>query len=151
MKPILTPEQYAIERAICDKAEAYADAMRAKRGKHCNYITAEECTHPDYAACDNDMRGRVEQYEILTEMPATIVAYIGTPDTSQKWRGEYPVTVWTGQEIGKAWSTSSWRQRNWTKVYQFHARIGRNVYTGRGQGEGMSIVLRYSERLSAKL
>ena len=146
MKPILTPEQYAIERAICDKAEAYATATRLKRGKACNYLTAQECTHPDYAACDNDMRGRVEQYEILTEMPHTIVAYLGKQDIFGIW----PVTVWTGVDIGYARETSSWRMPNGDKLYQFRARIGihRNMYTGRGQGAGMSIVLRYSERLS---
>lgn len=141
MKPILTPEQYAIERAICDKAEAYyATATRLKRGKACNYLTAQECTHPDYAACDNDMRGRVEQYEILTEMPHTIVAYLGKQDIFGIW----PVTVWTGVDIGRARETSSWRVNSYvgSRMYQFEARIAGRTYTGRGFGDGMCIVLR---------
>lgn len=149
MRPILTKEQYDIERAICDKADTYAHVTMAARGESCNYLTAEEAAHPDYAACDNEMRGRVEQYEILTEMPGTIVAYINGSDD----RNTYSVTVWTGLAIGTAKETSRWRVNSLigSHMRQYHARIGRNVYTGRGFGEGMSIVLRYSERLSKRV
>lgn len=144
MQPVLTKEQYAIERAICDKAEAYMTA-NATHGKHMSSLSAELAKHPDYAACDNDMRGRVEQYEILTEMPHTIVAYVGSDNKT--------VTVWTGLHIGTLRETSRWRVNSYigTHMRQYHARIGRNVYTGRGFGEGMAIVLRYSEKLSSKL
>ena len=149
MRPILTKEQYAIERAICDKAEAYARATMAAKGKRCCSLTAEEAAYPDYAACNNDMRGRVEQYEILTEMPHTIVAYINGSDD----RNTYSVTVWTGLAIGTAKETSRWRVNSvyGSHMRQYHARIGRNVYAGRGFGVGMSIVLRYSERLSKRV
>lgn len=123
--PVLTKEQYAVERAICDKADAH--------GRN----------SPNYAFCaDNAMRGRVEQYEILTEMPATITAYIGSDNKT--------VNVWTGLPIGTCKETSRWRVNSHigSTMRQYHARIGRNVYTGRGFGEGMAIVLRYSERLS---
>lgn len=139
--PQLTKEQYAIERAICDKAEAYARATMATRGKYCNYLTADEAKHPDYAACDNDMRGRVEQYELLTEMPHTIVAYVGEDNAT--------LQVWTGLAIGTVRETSRWRS-HYTWRYQYHARIGNNVYTGRSRGAGWIIVLRYSEKLSRR-
>lgn len=149
MRPILTKEQYDIERAICDKAEAYARATMASNGKRCCSLTAEEAAHPDYAACNNDMRGRVEQYEILTEMPHTIVAYINGSDD----RNTYSVTTWTGLAIGTAKETSRWRVNSFvgSHMRQYHARIGRNVYAGRGFGVGMVIALRYSERLSKRV
>lgn len=145
--PTISAEQYATERAICDKAAAYARAAMAARGPRCNYLTADEAKHPDYAACDNDMRGRVEQYELLHDTPETLVAYLGRPDrqacnyeTGQPW----PVTVWTGREIGRAFVRSKWRVRSFigSHMHQFEARINGRVFTGRSFGEGMAIVLR---------
>lgn len=47
---IYTQTDYERERAICDKAEAYARATMATRGPKCCYLTKEEAAHPDYAA-----------------------------------------------------------------------------------------------------
>ena len=143
IQPILNADQYAVERAICDKAMAYASATMKARGKHCNYLTAEECKHPDYAACNNDMRGRVEQYEILRDTPDTICAYIGAKESNS--RLAYPVQVWTGLQIGNAYETSSWRTpRSYVSstMHSYRARIGDVEYVGRGGGIGLSIVLR---------
>lgn len=146
MKPELTAEQYEIERAICDKADAYFDAhCETHKGGWCT-LSAELAANPDYKACDNAMRGRVEQYEILRDLPETIFAYIGSGMRNgmgcDRIVGQsYPVTVWTGLIIGSATRGTSWRQ-GWVEMYQFYARVGGREYTGRGQGEGMYIKLR---------
>lgn len=143
MKPVISAEQYAIERAICDKAQEYwkNNATYSKSGW--SSLPAELAAHPDYTACDNAMRGRVEQYEILRDLPDVILAYIGEP------RGNgiglsYPVTVWTGLEIGTATRGAKWRVNSCigTHMAQFYARIGGREYTGRGFGAGMCIKLR---------
>lgn len=132
----ISPEQYAIESAICDKAQAYAESIMG--GKR-NYLTAEEARHSDYSACDNDMRGRVEQYRILTDLPPIIQAYIGKQDGYG-----FPVTVWTGLPIGRAYPVGSWHIRSHigSRMYAFHAIIGGKKYHGRGFGSGMCITLR---------
>lgn len=157
MKPTLTKERYAIERAIVDKAEAYR--QRVTGGKR-NYLTAEETAHPDYSACNNEMRGRVEQYEILTDPPEKFVAYIGEGNKNgmgcDRIVGQsYPVTTWAGTKLGIATKGASWRvySRWGTHMHQFYARITGREYTGRGFGPGMSIVLREtaeSKRARAK-
>lgn len=139
-------ETYERERAICDAAAEYARETMGKRGKRCNYLTAEEAAAPVYAACNNAMRGRVEQYEILRDLPETIVAYIGKPDGYTNYRGclPYPVITWTGDKLGAAYETARWTIESHISRYmhQYRATIGGREYTGRGQGEGMFIALR---------
>lgn len=144
MQPRLTPEQYAIERAICDKAEATLRALwpgRAKGGAIPDAVTA----HPDWKACDNAMRGRVEQYELLSDPPRDLFAYIGEPDCYTNHRGAqpYPVTVWTGLPIGRAFVTSRWPVGGFTSshMHQYRATVAGREYTGRGPGVGMYVRL----------
>ncbi len=142
--PTLSPEQYAIERAACDAANA---AWQRITGGKRNYITAEEAQDPAYAACDNAMRGRVEQFEILTNPPESFVAYMGEPDrqaTNYVACRPWPVTTWTGNRLGYARCTAKWRVRSWTgsHMHQFRAQIAEREYTGRGFGEGMCVVFR---------
>lgn len=123
---------YAVERAICDKAAAYADSITA--GKR-NYLTKEEAAHPDYSACDNEMRGRVEQYEILRDLPESFVAYISGGR----------IAVWTGRPLStQLYAASSWRVNSCygSTMTQYYAWIGGRQYTGRGLGEGMCIRLK---------
>jgi hypothetical protein len=131
-------ETYERERAICDKARAYAEKIMcegsSKRKR--NYMTADEAAHPDYAACDNDMRGRVEQYEILNNPPETFVAYIDSDNAA---------SVWTGRKVSTSGvCTSSWRVNSHyrLRMYQYRFKIAGREYTGRGLGKGMAIVLR---------
>lgn len=130
---------YERERAICDKAAAYWEA-NATHGRGGSSMSAEPAAHPDYAACDNDMRGRVEQYEILRDVPAEIFAYIGNYEIGKG----YPVQVWTGRPIGYASKGATWRVDSYIGLHmsQFYARIGGREYTGRGFGEGLCIRLR---------
>ena len=146
-----TEADYQRERAICDKARAYAESIMANgTGKRVrNYLTAEEAAHPDYAACDNAMRGRVERYEILRDMPEVIFAYIGEGKRNgvgvDRISGQsYPVTTWTGDVLGNATRGRGWRVNSHmgTHMYQFYARINGREYTGRGFGSGMCIRLK---------
>lgn len=133
--PELTAERYAIERAICDTAEAYAARMRATRGPRCAYITREEAAHPDYAACNNEMRGRVEQYELLTSPPEKLSAYVALDGF---------ITTWTGHRIGRILNVGQpWRGRNYyDTIAQYRVALAGRTYTGRSGGAGMLINLR---------
>lgn len=147
----ISRETYELEREVCNRANAYAERIMCEGGdkRKRNYLTAEETKHPDYAACDNDMRGRVEQYEILRDLPEMIFAYIGEGKKNgmgcDRLRGQsYPVTVWTGHPIGNATLGSKWRIDSYmsSHMYQWYARIGGREYTGRGPGVGMYVRLR---------
>jgi hypothetical protein len=101
-----------------------------------NYLTAEECMHPDYAACNNEMRGRVEQYEILSDPPAQLSAYVSST-------GEH-VTTWTGDILGRCTLGRGWRVHSYvgSRMYQATAWINGREYTGRTFGSGMFVNLR---------
>ena len=138
-------ETYARERAICDTAHAYAERVMCGDGRkrRRNYLTAEEAAHPSYASCDNAMRGRVEQYELLHNPPDRFGAYLSTrPD------GRFVVTVWTGDAIGTADIVSNWRVNSayGSRMYAVRARVGGREYVGRGFGGGMFIGLRAVKR-----
>lgn len=128
----ISPALYAVERAVCDKANAYWSANATG-----NSMSAELAAHPDYAACDNAMRGRVEQHEILRDLPEEIGAYIGSIDNVRV------VTGWTGLPLGIARLVSTWRQ-NYTTMHSYVAVIGGVEYRGRGHGDGMLVRLRMS-------
>ncbi len=128
----MTQEQYFAERAIVDRAEAYRRRIAPNR----NWISAEEAAHPDYSACDNAMRGRVEQYEVLRDLPDRLVAYVGQDDRT--------VTVWTGDVIGTAEpQPATWRPR-WDSARRryYRVRIGTRRYVGQSEGAGSYIRLR---------
>lgn len=133
---------YATERAICDKAQAYADkimGVRIQNGvakRQRNFLTAEEAAHPDYAACDNAMRGRVEQYELLTNTPERFGAYVSSD-------GKH-VTTWTGDILGTCYLGAGWRSNSWIgpRQYQATAWINGREFTGRTFGAGTFIGLR---------
>lgn len=130
---VLTPEQYAIERAICDKAHAYRMANATYDRDGWSTLSKVLAAHPDYAACDNAMRGRVEQYEVLRDLPERFSAYVSA-DGAQ-------VTTWTGDILGSAKVTASWRTGRRTCMYQYVVTVGGKRYTGRCQGAGMLLNL----------
>lgn len=144
IQPVLSAEQYAIERAICDKAFAYWKANATYSRGGWSSLSAEKAKHPDYAACDNDMRGRVEQYELLRDLPEKLSAYIGSREPNgmgiDKEVGRtYPVTVWTGLAIGFCTLVSHYSRR---KRFQCYATISGRDYTGSTEGVGMFVNLR---------
>lgn len=130
-----TQADYKRERAICDKAQAYWQA-NATHGRGGSSMSAELAAHPDYATCDNAMRGRVEQFEILRDLPAKLCAYMSS-DAKH-------VTTWAGDVLGQAWVTSSRPIGGFTssRYYYGRARIGGKLYTWQGHGAGMFMHLR---------
>lgn len=141
IKPAITSEsQYRKERAICDAAAAYAESIMRDgntAGKRVrNYLTADEAAAPVYAACSNDMRGRVEQWELLSNPPERFAAYIGMDGRT--------LTVWTGLPLGRAHLTSSWRIDSYmsSTMGAYRVTMGGRQYHGRSAGAGMLISLR---------
>jgi hypothetical protein len=137
---IKSESEYRELRAICDAAAAYAESVMCegtdKRRR--NYLTADEAAAPVYAACSHEMRGKVEQWELLADTPERLSAYIGSDDTSRPL-----VTVWTGLPIGRATCLGRVSGRfQHTRVFAYRARINGREFYGRGQGEGMFINLR---------
>lgn len=139
---------YTIERAICDKAEAVMRELWPAWAKG-GALPQAVCDHPDYKACDNAMRGRVEQYELITNPPERFVAYIGKAKRNgmgvdrvagQTWE----LTTWMGDELGNATLCASWRVNSYvgSRMYQIYAWMGGREYTGRGFGEGVCVSLR---------
>lgn len=130
-----TETDYRRERAICDKAMQYAERFKQKNGWI--VIPAEDAKHPDYAACDNAMRGRVEQFELLRDLPDRFSAYLSS-DCSK-------VTTWAGDTLGQAWILSS-RPAGGSvyscRYYYGRARIGGKLYSWQGYGDGMLCRLR---------
>ena len=133
---MLTAETYATERAICDRADAYwrANATFGRDGG--SSLPAD--ARLGYAAigCDNAMRGRVEQYEILTTLPDRLTVYGGSDGAT--------VTTWTGDALGAAYETSRWRVRSYvgSHMHSYRVRIGGKHYVGRGFGPGMVLNLK---------
>lgn len=131
-----TETDYQRERAIVDKANTYYTTYlkSARSGAAVRALA----THPDYAACDNAMRGRVEAWGLAKDKPAVFVAYVSRDNAS--------VTTWTGDLIGKVTSCRRHKARTWngghTTMYQYRVTAFGRRYYGKSQGEGMCITLR---------
>lgn len=130
-----TESDYDRERAICDNADAYWRA-HATFGRSGSSLSAELAKHPDYAACDNAMRGRVQAFEIRRDMPERFTAYVSGDGTH--------ITTWPGDVLGVCTLGRGWRVRSWigSRMYQAYARVNGVLYTGRTFGGGMYINLR---------
>ena len=128
MTAIATHEQYTTEKAICDKANTYWKAHATFSRGGCSSMSKELSAHPDYAACDNDMRGRIEQYELSRDKPEAFTAYVAS-------EGGF-ATVWTGLIIGHQVRVSATKRRGWQsgKVYRYTFKtIWGDTYAGYGQ------------------
>lgn len=124
---IVTHEQYETEKAICDKAQAFwnANATFSKGGW--SSMSKELSEHPDYAACTNDLRGRVEQYELNRDKPEKFAAYVS--------RDGQACNVWTSLIIGRlVRAKATKRRRDWQGTvysYVFESLWGK-TYRGFG-------------------
>lgn len=118
---------YERERALCDKAAAYAEQFRQRNGWI--VIPADAAAHPDYAAAGNDMRGRVEQFELLRDLPDSFCAYAS----------EGQVSVWTGLPLGRLEWRSSRPNSGYvsSRYYYGRAWVGGREYSVQGNGDGM--------------
>lgn len=132
-------------KKICDKAQAYWDANATG-----NRLSKELAAHKDYARCPNEMRGLVEQYEILRDLPPVIYAYMTLSREAREATNyhacrQWLVTTWTGLPLGTANEIAKWGttgSRISSTMSQFKATIGGRTYTGRGAGSGMCVSLR---------
>lgn len=131
-----TQQDYERERAICDKAAAYWQANATFTRGGYSSMSQELCAHPDYAACTNEMRGRVEQWELLRDLPEKFGAYLSSDSRH--------ITTWTGDVLGSAWILSSRPNRGFvsSRYYYGRANIGGKLYSWQGNGEGMLCRLR---------
>lgn len=127
MTAIVTREQYETERAICDKANAYwkANATFSKGG--CSSMGPELSAHPDYSACTNDIRARVEQYELNRDKPERFTAYVSS-------EGDH-LTCWTGLIVGRTMNCTCTKRKafggGYADSYTFRTIWG-DVYRGFG-------------------
>lgn len=146
---MISQEQYQYEKAIYNKAEEFWKTHATFKGSGWSSLSTAFQAHPDYTACTNEIRGRIEQYEVLTTLPDKLVAYIGMASCNgmgvDRLIGQtYPVTTWAGDTLGFATRGTPWRVRSYSGSHMamFYARIGKKEYLGRGFGESMSINLR---------
>lgn len=134
---VYTESDYLRDRAICDKANAYwqANASHSRSGSS---MSAELAANPDYAACTNAIRGRVEQFEILRDLPEKFTAYLASTGADMPGNN-LPVTVWSGDVLGTAWVYTIGKRRNMCGDRQRYgrARIGGKIYAWQGPGAGM--------------
>lgn len=139
MTPELTPELYAAECAIRARADAWFKAHAVTEPDGWQSLSAEHAAYPDWRACDSAMRGRLQQFEILTGPPQDLVAYLAKTQD-----GTLHVCTWTGHALGTAKLRSSWPVVSafGTTMSQYVAQIAGREYTGRGFGEGMFLRLR---------
>lgn len=120
-----TESDYLRERAICDKAQAYWQA-NANHGKRGSSMSVELCAHPDYSACSNEMRGRVELFEIMRDKPDRIFAYLSSDCKT--------VTTWMGDKLGSVQMGRAYVSNMGDKRFPFHTVIAGRKYSGIGYG-----------------
>ena len=149
IQPALTPEGYATERAICDRATEVLRTLAPDVYKRGGAVPEAVTSHPDYLACDSAMQGRVGQFELLTDTPAAFVAYVGAylkdgMGVDRTYGAGYALTVWTGDRIGRVTLGAGWRVNSYvgSRMYQAYATVNGREFTGRTFGEGMSVTLR---------
>lgn len=126
-----TQADYDRERAICDTAAAYAEQFRQRNGWI--VIPKEAAGHPDYAACDNAMRGRVERFEIFRDKPARLYAYLSSDCGA--------VTTWPGDVLGSA-RVEHYRTPKGAARVRIETTIAGARYKGFGEGAGVFCNLR---------
>ncbi len=138
LKALIQTAEYKRLRAICDTADSYWKE-HATHGRSGSSMSAELAAAPEYSACSNEIRGMVEQFEILQNPPERLAAYIGADE-----HGRPLVTVWTGLPLGCAHVTSKWRVDSYMsrERFAYSAMIGGREYHGRGFGKGMFVSLK---------
>lgn len=149
IKPQISESEFKEFRAKIDAAESVFKKLAPKVFADGGTIPESVTSTREWQSVNNEIRGKVEQFEVLTNPPERIVAYIGARKNNgmgvaREVGASYPVTVWTGLQIGNATRGATWRVNSFmgNHMSQFYARISGREYTGRGFGEGMAIVLR---------
>lgn len=135
--PAYTVADYQRERAAVDAAEAYARATMAAKGPRCCSLTADEAAVPVYAAVNNEMRSRVEMWELRRDVPAAIFAYYRDCNPGHKLaRGHrIDVTNWMGVRLGYATISNTWRSNFGETRAAFRLDFGGKRYAGTLYGD----------------
>lgn len=121
-----TESDYLRDKAIVDRANAYWQSHATFARNGWSSMSADLASHPDWAACDNGTRGRVESFELARDKPDRFAAYVtNKPD----------VALWPGNVIGTItyrghWNTSGfghstkWRQVVFRSAWgmEYHGR-----------------------------
>lgn len=140
-----TPAQYRKERALVDADWQWTKAAMAENGPRANYVSAEQSKRKPkrLQQVDNDMRGRVEQFELLRDLPDSFCAYLenGKPDGIG---ARLNVTCWPGNPLGVAVvHTVAKRGNMWGERQRYgRATIGGKVYRWQGRGAGIYATFR---------
>jgi hypothetical protein len=142
-----SPADYRREKRLLDQYEAWAAQFTRPNGW--TVIPAKARPKGKAALVDNAMRSRVQRFEIFTQSPDCLTAYIG--DGRLDGMGidricgqSFPVTVWTGEPIGYATRGRQWRVNSayGSNMAQFYAVINGREYSGRSFGAGSYINLK---------
>ncbi len=148
----VSEKQYKRERLLLDRADALIKSDVATSGQSAHILS-----HPDCLIVDNDMRGRVAQYELYHNTPESFVAYIGSAEPNgmgvdRQVGRTWPVTTWTGLPIGNATETAKWPVQSFvgSHMRQYHAIINGREFTGRGFGTGMAVVFKETAKSKRK-
>jgi hypothetical protein len=135
MKPQIDESTYREERRLCDLDQEWSRQFIQPNGW--TVIPADAKRPAEIAGVDNDMRGRVEQYELLNEKPDRVFCYVrvkpneGTAGRSAIFAGqELTLTVWTGLEIGRGRIFRVWTDNFGGRRAAFRATIGGRKYSG---------------------
>ena len=135
-----TAAQYRRERALCDADAQWFRERMAENGPRANYVTAaQSASKPKrLAQVDNAMRGRVEQFELLRDLPDRFTAYLAN-DAADGIGARLAVTCWPGDTLGVATVRSIARRRSpWSDAQCYgRATIGGRAYAWQGPGAGM--------------
>lgn len=153
----VTEAEYIRLLEIVKKSDALLREKAPHVFEHGGVIPDSVAEDKAFAAATNEVKGKVEQYELYHNTPDTFVAYIGKPNLNgvgidRKLGQSYSVTVWTGLPIGIATKGSTWRVNSsfGSEMHQFYARVNGRDFTGRGFGEGMAVKFRETAESFAK-
>lgn len=139
-----TEKDYKRERKLVTADMEWSRNAMRENGLHANYITAEQLARKPkrLQVVDNDMRGRVDQFEILRNLPDHFTAYMGCgPDHVGAM---VDIGVWAGNPLGRGQIRTIGPRKGWSGDRQHYGRvtIGGKLYSFQGPGAGMYCHLR---------
>lgn len=141
---VYTKTQYRRERQLVAADHEWSRRVMRENGLRANFITAEQNARKPkrLKTVDNNMRGRVEQFEILRDLPDRFTAYMGCG--SDHAGAIVEIGVWTGNVLGRGQIRSIGPRKGWTGERQRYGRvrIGGRLYAFQGPGAGMYCRLR---------
>jgi len=137
--PAYNEADYTAEREACDAAQSYAESIMREGGttRARNYITKEEAAAPVYAACNNEMRSRVEMWELRHDKPERVFAYYRdcNPGVPLRSGHRIEVTNFMGARLGYGTILSTWTSNMGDRRASFRVMFDGTEYSGTLYGE----------------